>query len=182
MGSHRDQYGRQLTTAKYFSELTTSQLRHLLLTRLPMSTGVDCWGADRATLLEMAAAHGLHELTYADREEIGPCPEADTSGKSAARDMEKRISRMRTRRQVDNRGFEWKLYAQMFIGIAVVLLQGGRWKVLLGIDVRPTCEEPRWYQWSKPGANGECTVRESPQVSKAPAALAAPGTSSWWSG
>ena len=65
MGSHRDQYGRQLTSAKYFSELTTSQLRHLLLTRLPMSTGVDCWGADRATLLEMAAAHGLHELTYA---------------------------------------------------------------------------------------------------------------------
>ena len=35
------------------TDLSTDQLRHLLLAKLPPSVGVDAWGATRAELLEM---------------------------------------------------------------------------------------------------------------------------------
>ena len=40
-------------------------LRHLLIAKLPASAGVECWGAPREALLELAAAYKLHKLSRA---------------------------------------------------------------------------------------------------------------------
>ena len=73
-------------------DLSTSQLRFLLLSKLPPQVGVEAWGADRNTLLEMASENGVQQLSKADIEEVGTVREIRGAGGGAAqRDMERRL-------------------------------------------------------------------------------------------
>ena len=80
------------------SELTDQQLRHLLIAKLNPTAGVEAWGADRATMLEMAQEHGIENLSKADLEEVGPAVRSSTSSLESA--TKKKIDRAKAAQQV----------------------------------------------------------------------------------
>ena len=106
------------------ADLSTSQLRHLLLTKLHPQRGVEAWGANHATLLEIAADNGIHRLSSSDLEEVGP------ADRPAARKHERRIAndfaRARATRRTGAGAPSRSLSSQLVMLIIVVVLQGRR--------------------------------------------------------
>ena len=156
---------------RVIGDLTTSQMRHLLLAKLPPAAGVHCWGADRAALIAIAENHGVHGLSKEDVEEVGPAElalENRIRGRAGA-------GRARSVRRANSAANGlYKMYAQVFIATIAVLLHGGSFTVVasakqwLGLapPLPPPCPPPTWWQrtmpWAQtPGADGECTVARS---------------------
>ena len=144
------------------ADLTDNQLRHLLLTRLHPTVGVDAWGADRETLLEMALSNGIDYLSAADIEEVGP-PQLETSAET--RKFEKQVAaRMKRIRERPSAGLSpsTKLYAQLFLLFGLLLFQSGRLdhiKKRFGVGKfkaspppLPACDAPKWWQRPLPRA------------------------------
>jgi hypothetical protein len=110
------------------NDLPTSQLRHLLLTRLHANVGVEAWGADRNRLLEIATDNGLHELSPRDLEEIGPIqPATARTERDPEREMRKRLARSQAAaRRVEQRNAHLKLVAQVVLACVLAMMHGGR--------------------------------------------------------
>ena len=144
-------------TPRVFSDLTTSQMRHLLLAKLPPAAGVHCWGADRAALIAIAEKHGVRKLSQEDVEEVGPADFAlDTGTHGGASASRARAARTTNAAVFGNAGV-WKMYAQIFITTIAVLLHGGRLvsvKQWLGLapPLPPPCPSPTWWQRAVPWA------------------------------
>ena len=76
-------------------------MRVLLLAKLHPTQGVEVFGASRQDLLDMAKENGLHELSAADIEELGPATKTH-AGRDATREMDQRLARQRAARKVRN--------------------------------------------------------------------------------
>ena len=153
---------------KLVSDLTAAQMRHLLIAKLPPSVGVDCWGATRETMLEIAEENGVRTLGPADLEEIGPA-DAVFYTVNGARGERGRPQRRARRAPPDAGGQQWKLWLQMVITSVAVLAHGGRLndvKQWFGLaPTLPACPPPSWWQrlapWEPmPGAKGECVPKK----------------------
>ena len=157
---------------QHVRDLNTSQLRYLLLAKLPPGVGVVAWGADHAELLELAAENGVSTLTEEDIEEVGPAgDDVKQAGRSASVDMERRLKRARVKRELERNSSNWKFSAQMILITLLALVQAGKLqsvKAWLGMapPALPTCEPPTVWQstlpflFDQPGAQGECVVRQ----------------------
>ena len=136
------------------SDLTTPQLRHLLIAKLPATVGVEAWGADRETLLEIAQENGVHYLSMADIDEVGP---ADSMLNAAITEdiTARRRARARKVQRHPSAGTQWKLYAQLMIIVIMTFIQSGRIpgvKQWLGLapPPLPPCPPVRWWQHTLP--------------------------------
>ena len=149
-------------TPRVAADLTTSQLRYLILARLPPAVAVEAWGVDRAALLDLASRNGLTNLSAADVEEVGPATTSN-AGKEARRDMERRLALSRSSRQ-RSQSVAWKFPLQMLVVLILCLVRSTTLKQWLGVTPPPLpiCPTPQWWHtplpWLRPGAKGECAV------------------------
>ena len=147
-------------TPRVAADLTTSQLRYLILARLPPTVAVEAWGVDRAALLALAEANGLTRLSAADVEEVGPATTSH-AGKDARREMERRLALSRSSR---HRSQNWKFPLQMVVVLLLCMVKSSSLKQWLGLSPPPlpVCPKPQWWHtplpWMRPGAKGECAV------------------------
>ena len=165
------------------SDLSTSQLRTYLLSKLHPTIGVNAFGATRKELLEMADENELYVLSAMDIEDLGPeVPPASLS--NVAKDIEGRIKRGKHVRAQGRDAATWKLWAQTVVVVVIFLVRSdsfgfkqtlANWGLATPPPPKlPFCPPPRWWQrplppWLKPGAKGECRVRKprSKQQSRA---------------
>ena len=148
------------------SELSTKQLRHLVLAKLPPVVSVEAWGADRAALLQICADANMYTVSKADLEEVGPA-ERSASTVSMERGFSQKIQVAKANRSATGLSPTFKLYAQIALCCALILVQSGRLLRLqewMGLkSPLPACPKPQWWQaplpssW-RPGAAGECRL------------------------
>lgn len=170
---------RKRPTPRTVDDLTVSQLRYLILAKLPPTVGVEAWGLDHEGLLELAKENGMTKLSAEDIEEVGDAAEdpPKKSKKSPASDMERRLGRVRDARQMEQQRHQYKMTAQTLFIVVLTLVNGNRFfpiKQWLGLapPPPPPCAPPQWWQLlpsMKPGANGECTVQPPAARRRSPA-------------
>ena len=149
------------------SDLSTPQLRHLLLAKLHPSAGVAAFGADRHELLSLAAEHEVHTLSPADVDEVASNPRVQPAIEAFHRDQERRYRRTRPVLRDDAANSRTVLSGQLLVLLFIAFAQAFRrtsagvvvmrW---VGFESLPPCPPPSWSQRlgisNMPGSNGEC--------------------------